>query len=47
MMMDEQTQKPKIFFEDFSSNHICPRRWLIARKQWGGDNGGVVEGSTN
>ncbi|MBL8795370.1 MAG: sigma-70 family RNA polymerase sigma factor, partial [Planctomycetia bacterium] len=32
------------FFEDFTGDALDPRRWLIAHKQWGGDdvNGGVV-----
>jgi len=30
------------FFDDFTGVGLDTSRWLVAEKQWGGDNGGVI-----
>jgi len=32
----------EVFYDDFTGASLDTSRWLIAEKQWGGDNGGIV-----
>ncbi len=31
-----------VFFDDFADGTLDPTKWLVSRKAWGGDNGGVA-----
>ena len=35
----------EIFIETFDDEDLSPSKWLIAHRQWGGMNGGVVKGA--
>lgn len=39
---DSTASGSDIFYDDFNGNSLDTDKWLIADKQWGGNNGGVV-----
>lgn len=38
----DQAGQTEVFYDDFSGDSLDTSKWLIAEKQWGGLNGGVV-----